>query len=271
MDHGTYSAVFPADRWSDFVEKNDKAPKPEEDGVTASYETVPREGGRTDSRIRYTERKNPDGSTTRADYEYIDTGKDYLIRQITEVTAFPSGEVAKTRITKYTYTPDGWRHMVVWENNEVVEESEEHSGASEGASDTPMETGSVAYRGRPGDAGNEHLEEQTALAHGGAWKKSGTSKGSSFLSGADIPVKDMETARAYLFEMEWMDRCIEETAHVTLTAPVRNGVVEEKGNHVMDFFDRYLLEGKEYFLVSNTVSLTPRSLKQNLTLVRWYK
>ena len=254
-----------------FVEKNDKAPKPEEDGVTASYETVPREGGRSDSRIRYTERKNPDGSTTRADYEYIDTGKDYLIRQITEVTAFPSGEVAKTRITKYTYTPDGWRHMVVWENNEVVEESEEHSGASEGASDTPMETGSVAYRGRPGDAGNEHLEEQTALAHGGAWKKSGTSKGSSFLSGADIPVKDMETARAYLFEMEWMDRCIEETAHVTLTAPVRNGVVEEKGNHVMDFFDRYLLEGKEYFLASNTVSLTPRSLKQNLTLVRWYK
>lgn len=250
-----------------WVEKNDKTPQPQDDGITTEYENVSRSGGHSDSRIRYTERKNPDGSITRADYSYIDTGTDYLLRQIVEVTRFPSGEIYKTRITSYTYTPDGWRHMVVTENGEEVASSEDRAGTSEPAA----KTGSTAWRGRPGDQGNEHLEEQTAIAHGGSWKKSGTSKGSSLLSGTDIPVKDQASARMYLDEMEWMDRAIEETAHVVLTAPVRQGIVEAQGNHVMDFFDRYLLGGKEYFLSSNTVSLTPRSMKQTLTLTRWYK
>jgi len=250
-----------------WVEKNDKTPKPQDDGITTEYENVSRSGGHSDSRIRYTERKNPDGSITRADYSYIDTGTDYLLRQIVEVTRFPSGEICKTRITSYTYTPDGWRHMVVTENGEEVASSEDRAGTSEPAA----RTGSTAWRGRPGDQGNEHLEEQTAIAHGGSWKKSGTTKGSSLLSGTDIPVKDQASARMYLDEMEWMDRAIEETAHVVLTAPVRQGIVEAQGNHVMDFFDRYLLGGKEYFLSSNTVSLTPRSMKQTLTLTRWYK
>lgn len=253
-----------------WIEDSPKTPTPPDDGVETVYEDVSRGGSRSDNRIKYTERVNPDGSTTRTDYEYIDTGRDYLIRKITEVTSFPSGEVYKTRITKYTYTRGGWRHMVVTENNEVVEESEVATGTS-GAPE-PVETGSTAWRGRPGDMGNDHMDEQVALSHGGQWKKGGTSKGDSFLPHipADVPVLDVETGRIYRRELEWMDRRIEEKASLTITAPVRKGVVDPAGNHVMDFFDRYILNGREYYLVSNTVTLTPRSLKQALTLVRWY-
>ena len=140
------------------------------------------------------------------------------------------------------------------------------------AADSQVETGSSAWRGRPGDMGNDHMDEQVALSHGGQWKKSGTSKGDSFLPHipADAPALDADTCRAYRRELEWMDRRIEEKATLTITAPVCQGKVAAGGNHVMDFFDRYRLNGREYYLVSNTVTLTPRNLKQALTLVRWY-
>ena len=41
--------------------------------------------------------------------------------------------------------------------------------------------------------------------------------------------------------------------------------------HVIDFNDKITLDGKEYFLVSNTARTTPRIFnEQNLTLRRWY-
>ena len=254
-----------------WIDGDDNTPVPQDDGVETGYENVDSGGGRTDSRIRFTIRQNPDGTTTRADYEYIDTGTDYLLRQITEVTTFPSGEVYKTRITKYTYTRGGWRHMVVIENNEVVEESEEAMGGG-GSEEPAVNTASAAWRGRPGDRSNEHMEQQVQLSHGASWKKTGNSTGDSFLPevARDVPVLDYGTYRAYMRELEWMDRRIEEKVSLTITAPVRKGAVDPAGNHVMDFLDRYLLNGAEYYLVSNVVSYTPRSLKQSLTLVRWY-
>lgn len=42
---------------------------PSGDGINDTREEVPRGDGRTDNRIRYTERTNPDGSVTRTDYE----------------------------------------------------------------------------------------------------------------------------------------------------------------------------------------------------------
>ena len=53
-----------------------------------------------------------------------------------------------------------------------------------------------------------------------------------------------------------------------IVANVRNGVPDI--THVVDLTERVKLDGKEYFLVSNNVELTPRSLKQKLNLVRWY-
>ena len=158
--------------------------------------------------------------------------------------------------------------MVVFENNVKVEESEDHSGEVE--DEVTNNTASSVYRGRAGDEGNEFVDNQTDLAYGGSWKTSGVN-GSTLLNTVDVPVKDYNTASMYLNELEWMDRCIEETATLTITAPVKNGVIADEDNHVFDFFDTYTLNGKEYYLESNTVAFTPRSLTQQLTLIRWYK
>ena len=230
-------------------------------------------GGNGGERPTRSVKENPDGTTTVTEYKYIATKHDYLLKSIKEVTSFPSGEVYKTRETEYRYTASGYRVVYVYENNELVSKEESEGGdyfpESQPASSSAAST---AYRGRPGDSGNEHYDEQVSLAHGGSWSSWGTSKGNSFLdaSKGDAPVLDYDTIKRYLDELEWMDRRIEETAKVIITAPVRQGIVDAENNHVMDFFDTYVLNGKRYWLVSNTVSLTPRKLSQTLTLARWY-
>ena len=255
---------------------------PSGDGINDTREEVPRGDGRTDNRIRYTERTNPDGSVTRTDYEYFDTGRNYLIRQITEVTKKPTSIDPMTgivvqgfrseRITKYTYLQGGWRHCEVYENKVKVAESEDHQGESEEPEEPEEETNTASNsdRVRAGDEGNEFTDTQMGLALGGSWIKQGP-KGNSFLNDKDCPVKDEGTAQMYFQELEWMNGAIEETATLSITAPVRNGIVADEDNHVFDFFDTYTLNGNVYFLESNSISLTPRSLKQNLKLIRWYK
>lgn len=159
--------------------------------------------------------------------------------------------------------------MVVTEDGVVVEESEDHNGSS-GAEHT-YNTASTAYRSRPGDEGNEYTDIQSALTVGGSWGVSGVN-GGTLLNQKDAPVKDFNTAKMYFSELEWMDRCIEEIVNLTVTAPIKNGnVVNPHDNHVFDFFDTYTLNGNTYYLESNTVSINPRSLKQQLKLIRWYK
>lgn len=233
-------------------------------------ESYTRSDGKTDNRIRYTEKTNPDGSKTTTNYEYIDTGKNYYLREINEVTIKePQGDVPgyrNTRRTVYTYLFGGWRHIDVYENDVKIEESEDASGIRE----EDNNTGSNVDRMRPGDEGNEFLDEQSSLSYGGNWDVK-TSNGNSYLTDRDAPVLDYDSAEMYFGEIEWMNGAIEETVTLTITAPVKNGDVAPEDNHVFDFFDTYTLNGNTYYLESNTVSLTPRSLKQELTLIRWYK
>ena len=53
-----------------------------------------------------------------------------------------------------------------------------------------------------------------------------------------------------------------------IVSKVSNGVPEIQ--HIIDFTERIRFFGSEYFLVSNQVDYTPRSLRQKLKLVRWY-
>ena len=61
---------------------------------------------------------------------------------------------------------------------------------------------------------------------------------------------------------------IQETISVDLLCPVKNGVPDYQ--HIIDFRDRLILDGAEYFLVSNTAKMTPREFRQSLQMVRWY-
>ena len=57
-----------------------------------------------------------------------------------------------------------------------------------------------------------------------------------------------------------------------------NNNIEEKVSfevynygHMIDFTDKILLDGNEYYLESNQYDKDPRSEKQSVVLIRWYK
>lgn len=76
---------------------------------------------------------------------------------------------------------------------------------------------------------------------------------------------DRAKGRGYLEELtekiKWLNQRTKETVNLSLF----------EYEHLIDFNDRIIFNGNEYFLVSNTATSTSRVYnEQNLTLVRWY-
>ena len=76
-----------------------------------------------------------------------------------------------------------------------------------------------------------------------------------------FPVKEPKFLSGLTSELEWLNRTTQEN----VTVDVYGDDVE-----IVDFDKRVKVDGNEYFLVSNQISLTPRQLVQKLNLVRWY-
>jgi hypothetical protein len=60
---------------------------------------------------------------------------------------------------------------------------------------------------------------------------------------------------------------VQEIRTLDIMSPVRNGVPDYK--HIIDYRDAILLDGNKYYLVSNSVNLTPVEFKQSLKIIRW--
>lgn len=87
---------------------------------------------------------------------------------------------------------------------------------------------------------------------------------------ADIsfPVRELNLIVRLTNDLLWLNRKTEETVTLDLISKVVDGVPEI--NHIVDFTERIIFNGAEYFLVSNNISFTPRKLIQKLQLIRWY-
>ena len=83
-----------------------------------------------------------------------------------------------------------------------------------------------------------------------------------------FPVKESAIKTVLNEALRWLHRKTIETVTVDLISAVVDGVPSI--NHIVDFTERVKLNGAEYFLVSNTISFTPRKLIQKLQLIRWY-
>ena len=83
-----------------------------------------------------------------------------------------------------------------------------------------------------------------------------------------FPVRGYNLIKELTDALLWLNRKIEETVSVDLISRIENGIPSI--NHVVDFTERILLNDKEYFLVSNQISFTPKKLIQKLNLIRWY-
>ena len=84
----------------------------------------------------------------------------------------------------------------------------------------------------------------------------------------EFPVTGDDFLRELTHEIEWLNRKRQEEVSLDIVSPVIKGHATIR--HILDFTERIRLDDKEYFLVSNQVKLTTRSLRQSIRLVRWY-
>lgn len=88
------------------------------------------------------------------------------------------------------------------------------------------------------------------------------------IADTSFPVRELVLIRELTRDLYWLNRKTQETVTVDILDEIKNGVPTI--GHIVDFTERVILDGAEYFLVSNQISFTPRSLIQKLQLVRWY-
>ena len=84
----------------------------------------------------------------------------------------------------------------------------------------------------------------------------------------ELPIEGRDQRRLLTDALEALDGKIQETVTVDVIASIYNGIPSI--DTIIDFNKRVILDGNEYFLVSNNITFTPRKFIQKLQLIRWY-
>lgn len=179
------------------------------------------------------------------DYEYTSTGRSkFLTREIT--TTRQNGEIIEQRTIDHYPLENGQRYSV----------------GHDADGNTSSGLGAYPYA----DSMNKYAGEVWQLVRGGHWV---TNNGDTMHDSNAFPVNDRATVAAIYNELKWMNRRTMERVSLQVIGTVEAGESVDV-THVFDFDARYELDGVVYFLVSNTVSWTPREFVQSIQLVRWY-
>ena len=212
---------------------------------------------------------NPDGSTVLTTYSYAKTANDiYLFKETEKTTEATQKEGERdhdrndwtdwlnknfsTRITYHAPIGYGWYSTTVYEDGEFQ--------------------GSSISQGKPGGKSSQFTINEWNRSLGSDYDldddKDDKFKGQALFD-TEFPVTGDDFLRKLTHEIEWLNRKRQEEVSLDIVSPVVKGRSEIR--HILDFTERIRLDGKEYFLVSNQVKLTPRSLRQSIRLVRWYE
>ena len=154
------------------------------------------------------------------------------------------------RITYHPPIGYGWYATTVYEDGERV--------------------GSSLSQGAPGGKASQYTIDQSALGLGSHYSSYYEEDEAQYspLIDTEFPVKGEEYLAILTQAIEWLNRKVQETVTVEIHANIRDGVPDVE--HIVDFTERICFDGNEYFLVSNSVELNPRSLKQTIKMTRWY-
>ena len=206
---------------------------------------------------------NKDGSTSRTEYTYAETERDVYLVKEWERTTEPINDGKKH--TEYDWTD--------WNNERGTERLTYHAPLGYGWYATTVYVdgnleGSTLSQGKPGGKASRFTVEQSNLSLGSSYSRDDDDAPFTSLIDTEFPVK----GEAYLKELTqailWLNRKTQETVTLEVYANIQNGVPDV--GHIVDFTERIKFEGQEYFLQSNAVELTPRSLKQTIKMTRWY-
>ena len=206
---------------------------------------------------------NKDGSTSRTEYTYAETERDVYLVKEWERTTEPINDGKKH--TEYDWTD--------WNNERGTERITYHAPLGYGWYATTVYVdgnleGSTLSQGKPGGKASRFTVEQSNLSLGSSYSRDDDDAPFTSLIDTEFPVK----GEAYLKELTqailWLNRKTQEIVTLEVYANIQDGVPDV--GHIVDFTERIKFEGQEYFLQSNAVELTPRSLKQTIKMTRWY-
>ncbi len=206
-------------------------------------------------------------------YEYCNTGEDvYLVREV-EVTTTNKTETSP----EIVYDAYGPQEIITTSKKKTIATRNTYHAPIGGGwymtsvyTDNKFE-GSTLSQGPPGGKASQYMvDKMNRNLHKGVKMGGPVSPGLSGKSLIDtsFPVKGDVILRELTEAIEWLNRKTQEDVTLEIVSPLRNGKPDI--THVVDFTERVRLDGHEYFLVSNNIELTPRSLRQKLKLVRWY-
>ena len=210
---------------------------------------------------KYVSRKetwNKDGSVNLVEYVYAAASNNIYLFKEHERSREPRDtptymdEWDSERITYHAPIGYGWYATTVYEDGERV--------------------GSSLSQGAPGGKASQYTIDQSALSLGSHYfsyydEDEGDVPFSSLID-TEFPVKGDEYLRVLTQAIEWLNRKTQETVTMEIHANIRDGVPDAA--HIVDFTERIQFDGNEYFLCSNSVELTPRSLRQTIRMTRWY-
>lgn len=206
---------------------------------------------------------NVDGSTSQTEYSYATTENDRYLFCEKEHTTDP--------------IDDGRRHdhydWQDWENKNFTERVTYHAPLGGGWYGTTVYedgdlVGSSLSQGKTGGKASQYTIDQSNLGLGGRYKNRDDGQNWTPIGSSEFPVKGKDYLLLLTKAMWWLDRKTQETVTLDIHARIKGGVPDIR--HIVDFTERIRFEGNEYFLVSNTVELTPRSLRQTIKMTRWY-
>ncbi len=231
-----------------------------EDGETTySYQNeYDHKGNLTGKYVSRKETCNKDGSMSEVEYVYAATANNIYLFKERERSKEPKDtpsymdEWDSERITYHAPIGYGWYATTVYEDGERV--------------------GSSLSQGAPGGKASQYTIDQSALGLGSHYSSYYDEDGAyvpfSSLIDTEFPVVGDEYLWILTKAIEWLNRKVQETVTVEIHANIRDGVPDVE--HIVDFTERIRFDGNEYFLMSNSVELTPRSLKQTIKMTRWY-
>ena len=179
-------------------------------------------------------------------YMQLDDGKKFLATEMIE---------------EYVMNKSGTAYEL--ENTRVTTKSP--TGRGQGA--TADNQGNVSASGNTGDDRITPYSKYKATYPKGSDTNSDTERKYRYIDGLTLidtsfPIQDGDSRLTELTEaIKWLNHKTKETVTITLY----------EFPHVIDFNDRILFNGKEYFLVRNTATTTSRVFnEQQITLVRWF-
>ena len=229
-----------------------------EDGETSYYyqNEYDRDGNMTGKYVSRKETRNKDGSMSEVEYVYAATANNIYLFKERERKREPKDtpsymdEWDSERITYHAPIGYGWYATTVYEDGERV--------------------GSSLSQGAPGGKASQYTIDQSSLGFGSHYSSYYDEDDAQYSSLIDteFPVKGEEYLAVLTQAIEWLNRKVQETVTVEIHANIRDGVPDVE--HIVDFTERIRFDGNEYFLMSNSVELTPRSLKQTIKMTRWY-